>query len=310
MPVSNIDELLMGGQGNSQQPPTPEHEEQQTLEKEPIEEVESETNDYEEDESEINPIEEDESVEREEGEKGEEGESPLSPKKEIEVDEYGNEKERMTKGMKDRLDRKEKQHQREIEQREYEIQALRSQLSQTGASKEVQQAAKDFEYNPEESGDWQTQLASFVKQTVNSMQRETQDNEARHKEATIQREFEAKFKAGIGKFDDFVDVISGLNFEISNPMTLATRGMDNPAAFLYAAAKRNPAELERISKLRDPYAQMTEMGKLEERMRKNRAVTKAAPPLKAPSGDMSEKVAPKYNIDHAIHSHAKRRAGR
>ena len=69
-------------------------------------------------------------------------------------------------------------------------------------------------------------------------------------------------------------------------MTLATRAMADPAAFLYAAAKRNPEELERISKLRDPYAQMTEMGKLEERMRRNKPTTNAPRPLSRTTEDV------------------------
>jgi hypothetical protein len=62
-------------------------------------------------------------------------------------------------------------------------------------------------------------------------------------------------------------------------MTLALRGMNDPAAFIYAASKREPQEIERISKLRDPYARMVEMGKLEERMRRNKPITKAPKPL-------------------------------
>ena len=113
----------------------------------------------------------------------------------------------------------------------------------------------------------------------------------------MQQEFETNFKAGLQKFHDFSDVISSLPFEISNPMTLATRAMSDPAAFLYAAAKRQPAELERISKLRDPYAQMTEMGKLEERMRKNKPTTNAPRPLgktleDSPSPDIKKKKEP------------------
>jgi hypothetical protein len=157
--------------------------------------------------------------------------------------------------------------------------ALRQQLAQQGASREVQQAAKDFEYDQNAEGDWQQQLGAFIKQTVNSMTREQQEAQSRHEEAQVQSEFEGKFRDGMSKFNDFTDVISSLPFQISNPMTLATRAMENPAAFLYAAAKRNPQELERISKIRDPYAQMTEMGRLEERMRKNKPTTKAPRPL-------------------------------
>lgn len=259
MSISSIDELLMGGTGNSQQPETPEHAYQD--EPEPIEQqeyIDTPESDYEENQDEPD----NEPHEHEEIEK---------PKK-LEHDEYGNEKEPENEVIRERLARQARKHQSEIDQ-------LRNQLAQQGASQQVQQAAKDFEYNPEEGGDWQQQLASFVKQTVNSMTREHDETKSRQAEAKIQSEFESKFRDGMNKFDDFTEVVSNLPFEISNPMTLATRGMDNPAAFLYAAAKRNPQELERISKIRDPYAQMTEMGKLEERMRRNKPTTKAPRPL-------------------------------
>ncbi len=272
MSTSSIDDLLMGVAGNSQQPPTPENAFQE--EPEPIQENEEDAQEPLELEEEQPSEHSDEPYEHEESVK----------KKEPEVDEYGNEKEPENEAIRERLARQARKHQAEIDQ-------LRAQLAQQGASPQVQQAAKDFEYNPEEGGDWQQQLASFVKQTVNSMTREQEETKSRHAEAQVQAEFETKFRDGMGRFDDFVDVVSNLPFEITNPMTLATRGMDNPAAFLYAAAKRNPQELERISKIRDPYAQMTEMGKLEERMRRNKPITKAPRPLGRTPEDATTKPA-------------------
>jgi uncharacterized protein YajQ (UPF0234 family) len=279
MDISNIDDLLMGG-NSAQQPMSPEEKSSE----EPEVEQEQELDPYE-------PEHGDES--REEPEQDEYNEEEETKESAPEVDEYGNEKERMSKGLKDRLDRKEKQHQREIEQREREIDALRQQMAQQGANREIQQAAKDFEYDPDAGGDWQQQLASFVKQTVNSMTREQEEKTTRQQEAKVQAEFESKFRDGMSRFDDFTDVIQSLPCEISNPMTLATRSMENPAAFLYAAAKRNPQELERISKIRDPYGQMMEMGKLEERMRKNKPATKAPRPLGRAPDDAMTKAADK-----------------
>jgi hypothetical protein len=69
--------------------------------------------------------------------------------------------------------------------------------------------------------------------------------------------------------------------------------MDNPAAFLYAAAKRNPQELERISKIRDPFAQAREMGNLESSMRRNKPTTKAPRPLGRTPEDATTNAKPK-----------------
>lgn len=265
MPTSSIDDLLMGGKSPTQ-PQTPEHEYQDGPED--VEELEPEDDEGESPEYDDEP--EDDHTEEQDDADDEEDEPEVKHKKEY--DEYGNEKEPENKEIRERLKKQARKYEAEIE-------SLRAQLANQGASREVQQAAKDFEYDPEAKGDWQQQLASFVKQTVNSMTREQEEQQIRQRDHEAQQEFEGKFREGMGKFHDFVDVIGGLGFQITNPMTLATRGMADPAAFLYAAAKRNPGELERISKLRDPYAQMTEIGKLEERMRKNKPTTKAPRPL-------------------------------
>lgn len=265
MPTSSIDDLLMGGKSPTQ-PQTPEHEYQEGPED--VEELEPEDDEGESPEYDDEP--EDDHTEEQDDADDEEDEPEVKHKKEY--DEYGNEKEPENKEIRERLKKQARKYEAEIE-------SLRAQLANQGASREVQQAAKDFEYDPEAKGDWQQQLASFVKQTVNSMTREQEEQQIRQRDHEAQQEFEGKFREGMGKFHDFVDVIGGLGFQITNPMTLATRGMADPAAFLYAAAKRNPGELERISKLRDPYAQMTEIGKLEERMRKNKPTTKAPRPL-------------------------------
>ncbi len=289
MSISSIDELLMGGGGNSLQPDTPESKYQD--EPETIQELEKDSPEYDDNDNSSQPLSDDnESGEQNDDPYGE-GEQEEKPRKEEakEFDEYGNEKEPENEVIRERLARQARKH-------EAEINALRSQLAQQGASQQVQQAAKDFEYNPDDGGDWQQQLGLFIKQTVNSMTREQKEEQSRQEDAQLQSDFEGKFKEGMARFEDFTEVISSLPFQISNPMTLATRAMENPAAFLYAAAKRNPQELERISKIRDPYAQMTEMGKLEERMRKNKPTTKAPRPLGRTHED-SHTTAPKKNSE-------------
>jgi hypothetical protein len=261
MPTTNIDDLLMGG-GQS---PTQKVEPVDAPEVE--EELESSTPEHE-DAPEYDEPDEQEPEPSEQAK--DEPEEPKAAKKEY--DDYGNEKEPENKEIRERLKKQAKKYESEIE-------SLRAQLASQGASQKVQQAAKDFEYDPNASGDWQQQLAAVIKQTVRSMNDEDAQERQRYEEAKVQQEFTTKFREGMNKFDDFVDVVDSLPFEISNHMTLATRDMENPAAFLYAAAKREAKELERISKLRDPYAQVREMGKLEERMRRNKQTTTAPRPM-------------------------------
>lgn len=295
--ISSIDDLLMGV-GNSQQPATPEHKEKLQDEKAPIEEMEPDVPEYDDTDNKTpTTVEDDEETDESDNDTDDDTEAKPDKKGESkddeddEEDEYGNKKERMSKGMKDRLDRKEKQFQREIEQRDHELQVLRQQLSQQGASSEVQQAAKDFKYDPNDEGSWQQQLTDFVKQTVNSMNTETQQRERAVKEDQVQREFHKKFTQGMDRFGDFREVVGAQPMD--DAMTLSLRAMADPSAFIYAASKRHPQEIERISKLPDPCARMVEMGKLEERMRRNKPTTKTPRPLGRTKEDATSKVTPK-----------------
>jgi hypothetical protein len=305
--ISSIDDLLMGI-GNTQQAATPEHKDKlqkEEEEKAPIEEMEEDEVGYEdedekadakqasdEDEAEDDSDTSDEDTSEDDDSSDNKGN--ISDNQD-DVDEYGNPKERMSKGMKERLDRKEKQFQREIEQRDAELQALRQQLAQQGASREVQQAAKDFKYDPNDEGSWQQQLTDFVKQTINSVKSEEKQRANEQQEHQAQREFQKKFTTGMQRFDDFREVVGKMPMD--DAMTLALRGMDDPTAFIYAASKRNPQEIERISKLPDPYARMVEMGRLEERMRRPKPVTKAPRPLGRAKEDTVAKVKPKDKKD-------------
>lgn len=290
--VSSIDDLLMGI-GNSQQATTPEHKDKlqkQEDEKELIEEMEDEVHEY---------GDEDDATQDDTTDENDDDEVEEKPEKKVEsndddedeVDEYGNKKERMSKGMKERLDRKEKQHQREIEQRDHELQILRQQLSNQGASKEVQQAVKDFKYDPNEEVSWEQQLSDFVKQTVNNLQQDQQREVREKREQTAHQEFTQKFRKGMERFSDFKEVVGAQPMD--DAMTLALRGIADPTAFIYAASKQKPQEIERISKIPDPYARMVEMGRLEERMRRGKSTTKAPRPLGRMKEDASAKVVPK-----------------
>jgi hypothetical protein len=246
--ASSLDDILTGAGTNAHQPTAPEN----VYDEQDVEPEAPET------EPEV-PEPEDEAPEAEPG---------------GETDDYGNEKpkpktytedevnERINKAVRDRL--------------------ARMQKNDNITPQQAKNAEQNFEYDPNAAGDWQQQLKQFVKQTYQETIQEEQTRAQQMREQQAQAEFEVKFHQGMGKFSDFTDVVS--QQPITDAMTMATRAMKDPAAFLYAASKRHGAELQRIAQL-DPYTQMVEMGRLEERMKKAKTGTNAPRPVSRTQGD-------------------------
>ena len=188
-----------------------------------------------------------------------------------EMDEYGNDKppakmysedevnERINRTIRERLSRMEKNGQQPTQQ---QVQ---------------QQAQQNFNYDAESAETWQQQLEAFVEQTLDKRTQRQTHQAQQASEQRAMEEFQAKFETGITRFNDFNDVAGKM--PITNNMMMATRGLKDPAAFIYAASKRAPQELQRISNITDPYAQIVEIGKLEERMKQNKPSTRAPKPV-------------------------------
>jgi len=196
-----------------------------------------------------------------------------------EYDDYGNEKpktkiytedevnERINKAVRERLSRMERKND-----------------TQNNSQQFQQQAAKGFEYNEQEEGTWEQQLEAFVDNAISkrserdkAKEEMSRQREAHHREQIAHAEFEDKFSQGMERFPDFVDIVG--NQSLTDAMVYSLRGIKDPAAFLYAASKRTPQDLQRISNIKDPVSQMVEMGRLEERMRKGSSSTNAPRPI-------------------------------
>lgn len=274
MPTSSIDDLLMGGQSTevSEEP----IQEENTGTKEVDDTTDSEGNfDYatgeEESESHENSFDDEESDSEDETQSHE--------------DEYGNKKELMSKNMQKRLKKIDEDHKAQINTYQSEIAALKAQLAQQGASKEMQQAVQDFEYDPNDEAGWKDQLANFVRQTIAHDEKVKIEKQRQEEEQQEFQEFRGRFEKGMNRFDDFLEVVG--EHPIDSAMTAALRSIQDPAAFLYAVAKRSPQELERISKLKSPHQRHAEIIRLEERMRKTKTPTKAPRPLGRAQDDAS-----------------------
>jgi hypothetical protein len=180
----------------------------------------------------------------------------------------------------------------------------RGQHAQPQQQQPQQQQGADFQLDPNSDQPWEVQLESFVKGTIDKVNRETQTKQWQAQEQERQTNFEVKFSTGMEKFTDFRDVVG--QFPITDSMMMAIRDMDNPATFLYAAAKLRPDEVKRIASLSDPFQQAKEIGRLDEQMRKAKNISKTAAPLKTITSDVStSRPTTKKSIDSLIQNHAK-----
>lgn len=181
-----------------------------------------------------------------------------------------------------------------------EVEAMiRDRVSRMKQGDFTQQPAAQPEAQPIVEGDWEAQLESFIDHTLSKREQKLAEQRWQQKANEAQAQFEVKFNDGVAKYPDFEQVVYGK--ALTPEMVLATRGMNDPAAFIYAAAKTQGKELERIAAIGDTMVQAVEMGQLAERMRKSRSQVSQAPrPIEAPKGDISEKVERTHNIDDKI----------
>lgn len=171
---------------------------------------------------------------------------------------------------------------------------------------EVEQIADDFEYKENEAGDWQQQLRKFIRSELSSVAEETAKQQQQRQEDERNQKFEQKFQEGMEHYPDFKETV--INQPLNDNMVKATRALDNPAGFLYAASKNASKELERISQISDPYKQQGEMIRLEERLRKSKKSTKAPKPAsKMPKG---EAATGSQDVDSLINRSAMEKAKR
>lgn len=145
---------------------------------------------------------------------------------------------------------------------------------------------------------WQDQLKNYVKETLHELTEEEKRHAQELQERQILKEFEDKFARGMTRYNDFETVVRGK--PIDDTMMMATRSMKDPAAFIYAASKSYPKELERIASITDPYYKVAEIGRLEERMRKARASTSSPRPIQQVQGDIENKQNYRQSVDDLI----------
>lgn len=221
----------------------------------------------------------------------------------VEADDYGNEvqqkrmytEEEVQRMIRDRLTRGK------------HAEMPQEQIPHQPTQQQAQQArAEGFEHDPNSSETWETQLEAFIDHKLERREHQAREKEWQATEMRKQADFQAKFTTGVGKYKDFAQVLQ--DKPVTNDIMQAVRGLKDPAGFLYAVAKQQPKELERIANIGDRLEQAAEIGRLEERMRKIRVAATAAPtPAQKIKSDYSSerKIESKPTIDQLIQSHAK-----
>lgn len=262
--TSSIDDLLMTGKTASQ-PEAPEHQYEDNLD------MGSPESAYSEPEKPVNSEKNPQIDQNEYESEPEEAQDEQQEQEPQDLDDYGNEK------AKPRMYTEEEKNEAVNKAIRERLARMKSQDQPLPTVQQVQQAQQDFNYNPDSEQGYQEQLETFIERTFNKINQRQFTQAQQQREQAAQAEFQEKFTQGMERFTDFREVVG--NQPITDPMTHALRGIKDPTAFIYAASKRHAAELQRISQIPDGYAQMVEMGKLEERMRKTAQATKAPRPV-------------------------------
>lgn len=176
----------------------------------------------------------------------------------------------------------------------------RNNQQQQPTQQQQQQAAQQgFQYDENSNQDWQQQLEQFVLQVADKREhtKAVQLQQAVEQER-IQR-FESKFKQGMSQFKDYHEVVGGKN--VTDAMLMAASDISNPAALFYAAAKRMPDELAKISQIENPYAQAAAIGRLDAKLRKEPTKVSSAPkPVSQTKTDTTNAYQPKPIVSNEL----------
>lgn len=225
---------------------------------------------------------EESSVESDYQERAPESEDVVSDESdESDEDEYGNKVS------------KEQEHAKPTER--YYTQAEVQQMMQERLERQARNMQKQALDNDSDAPDFQQQLKAMIENAVTEVHQKNVARQQQEIEARRQYEFEEKFRRGATRFKDFNSVVA--DKPISDYMLQATSGMNDPSGFIYAACKRAPEEIERISKIENPYAQVVEIAKLESKLKSGKATTKAPRPIKSTRGDSITKSSPDRPVD-------------
>jgi len=182
-------------------------------------------------------------------------------------DEFGNDNRKI----RERLARQGEKFQEKIDSYERELSELRQfreEYARNNASSQNQNKNND-------ELDIKELLKPIIQETFADIEHSQRQRQFQQIEEAAHRRLISEFTKAEREFENFSEIVNAQ--PVDEAMQMALRGMDKPAAFIYAASTRYPAELQRISKIPDPYARIVAMGKLEGKIIKETKPSTSAP---------------------------------
>ncbi len=124
---------------------------------------------------------------------------------------------------------------------------------------------------------WEAQLDAVIDARLSTREQQRQQLQWQQEQQEQQAQFEVKFNQGAAKYSDFEGVVYGK--PLTPQMVLATRGMSDPAAFIYAASKTQASEPKPIDSIKGDVVEKQDRTRNiddkiiadEQRLRKERA---------------------------------------
>lgn len=157
-------------------------------------------------------------------------------------------------GVKERLGRQEKRHQREMRQMRAEMQSLMSQ-NQPNESQQM-----NGNYGDAPVDDQIQQAVRLALQAQDEQKRKAKEKESADHVNKRYQSLQDNLDKGSDKYEDFDEVVRAQDAPYTSAMRDAALFLDNPAEVLYKLGKK-PEELKRIAQLH-PVDQAREMVKL------------------------------------------------
>lgn len=179
------------------------------------------------------------------------------------ADEVAGEQEALPEGVKDRLWRQERKHQRERRAMQAQIENLQSQMSRPNMEMSSNQSADQM--TPQGVDDQIHKAVSYALQHKEMEERKAKEAERMRYVDKQYQELHRHLDSTADRYEDFDDVVRGEDTPFTSHMRdaalmLPRKGAGSAGEVLYKLGK-NPSELERISKLH-PLDQASEMVKL------------------------------------------------